>query len=207
MFPLPIIFNTFVNPPPPDNLIFGLYDFYTISDIQDRSINNIPVDVTGDIGIGSNEFGTFMDFKRIPSQYITATSQLINVPEYDLEVVFSDPVIESGDSFILDTRSTSQGEQTILSLRAGPAILTQAGGNAGDVSVQTNIPSSGLIIYRLEVRSTGVNIFINGVLKTASSAAHPTLSNGFIMFGRSNYTTTSSTLLYAKIYSLKIFAV
>lgn len=195
-------------PPPMDsNTLLRLVDFTTVSDIVDRSPNNIAITKSGTFVIGSDSIHSYMQFTG--TQWLTFVSSLLNRTNIELTFVLGSIPYASATYTppILDTRPAStNGNYHILGVGTNqplPFKLIYNYPSNTFVTLDANIANWPTVI-KLQLRSTGTKIYVDGALVhdigTVSS-----LNSANLKIGRSAFSSAVPNL-QAKLYFLEIKA-
>lgn len=208
MLPLPRLFvynNKALTQP-----VFLLEKFITSADIKDTGPNSIPITVYGQLPVGVDSYGTYINFTGQTTQWIEFKHALLDLGECRITMVmsnfqyranaqgYSNPIIDcrpyntNGPYFYFDYQS------------AVPAPFSSNLIYNSAVAANTGTYNQYPVTYQIDVRTTGTKVYVNGQLMINTPKTINMVNQSF-KIGRNAFISTAAVpLLYAKIYKLEI---
>lgn len=215
MLPFPRLFeyaNVII--PPNYKVLLSMHEFNTISDIKDKSDNNITINRGADVTVGLNQYGTYMNFNGSASSYFNFKDNKLAIGT-NMEIYYkiSGLVYRGGQylTLLMDTRPIQTNGNYFLfgytSKEVAPFKTYMSINNTGDnysTSTFTNDANTPMEI-RIQLLSTGSFVYINDVLFQSSSQVLNinTLQNYTV--GKNAFSGTAATPFFnGKIYEFEV---
>jgi len=208
MLPFPQLFtygNTIETAP-----VFLMTDFLTTADIKDKGPYSIPVTNNGNIPVGADAYGTYMNFTGLTTQWLEFASTNLNIGEAEIRVKLSNFQYRNTmyQNVILDGRPyQTNGPYLNFAYTSNVTAPFQvyANYNSSQTLYSGTINAASYPIeVILKIRTTGTSILINGV-QVASSSNTINFVNQQFKVGRNAFIATAAVpYLYAKVYHLEI---
>lgn len=215
MLPFPQLFQYGnIIPPVQYNVLFSMHDFTSTADIKDKSSNNITVTNAGAVSVGSNTYGTYMNFNGVNTSYLNFKDNKLAIGT-NMEIYFkvSGLIYRGGQylTLLLDTRPVGTNGNYYLfgytSNAAAPFKIYNNINNSGDNYSTLTLPADTTVPIEIRIRllSTGTYVYVNDTLYNTSSQVLNinTLQNYTI--GKNAFSSTAATpFLNAQIYKFEI---
>lgn len=201
--------------PSPDayKVLFGLKDFHSTADIVDRSGNAIPVNNANSIGVGSDAYGTYMNFTGTNTQWINCKSTKLDIgTNCELYYKISGLTYYGGQFgiMLMDSRPLNTNGNYLLfaysSTKPAPFYGITNVNLKGDVTATTPFPTDQTVPYELRLRmlKTGTYLYLNNVLISTNPEPLNVVNQNWTI-GRNAFSSQAATpFLTAKIYQFEI---
>lgn len=183
--------------------IFRLANFSSVSDIKDRSPNTIAVTVNGNVPVGTNASGTFINFVGSGS-WLSFSSALLNGNNYDIKTIIEYPVFPGGmyGASILDGRP-NQTNGNYLSIFYPPTapfkIIPYYNATEGPSTssiLQQNFPC----VLLIKVRPSYIEIFANDLLVGRWDNTFNFVDNAVFKIARHAYSNVVADAVFKMYY-------
>lgn len=200
--------------PDPYVVLFSLKNFNTPADIVDKSGNNIAVSNASAIGVGADEFGTYMNFTGSNTQWLNFNSSIFNIGT-NMEIYFrlsqwgNNLGGQYGTAFI-DTRPIGvNGNYLITGYKSQDAApysttmnvsLNEVGDSVGKLPTDNTFP----IEIRIRCLSTGTYLYVNNVLYNSTSTVINMVNQNYTISKNAFSGSASTPFLKARIYQFEI---
>lgn len=190
--------------------VFSMRDFNTTADIKDKGPYAIKITNNGNIPVGSDQFGTYMNFTGNTTQWLEFSSPYLDLGQCEVTMVlgnfqyrntmYQNPIIDcrpyqtNGAYFSFSYTSNEQAPFKLYTMYNNTVNATTPGIDAALYP----------ITVKIQIRTTGTIISVNGN-PVASSTATINFVNQQFKVGRNAYIATAAVpYLYAKIYKFEI---
>lgn len=206
MLPLPVISNTSKTT---GDLQFGLYNFTSTADIKDRSSNTINVVNNGGVGIGSDQYGTYINFTGNKNQWLSFLSPKLNLGECEIYIRMAGMIVRGGeyDTTILDCRpNQTNGPYLLLSYtsKTSPINFYSVYNSSQRIDSTINVTTQP-VEYMIRIKNTGTEFFMNGQM-VANSTYTINFINQDFKLGKNTFADVVPTVpaLLGKVYRFEI---
>lgn len=190
--------------------VFLMKDFISSGDIKDKSLNAIPITVNGNIPVGSDQYGTYMNFTGQTTQWIEFKNTKLDIGEAEIIVVagnfqyrstmYANPIIDcrpyqtNGAYFF--TSYTSN--------KAAPFAIQTVYGGTNYIDSPDIQPELYPVTLKFRVTTSGTTVYYNDTL-VSSSPLTCNFVGQYFKIGRNAFIATAQVpYLYAKIYRIEI---
>ena len=209
MLPFPVMFeygNIVI--PALTETIFSLNTFNSTTDIRDKGKYSIPINVYGGLPVGTDQYGTYINFTGNTSQWIDFASPYLDLGEAEIYMLMSGFTYRPGQygTTILDSRPYSTNGPYIT---MGYSSTQPAPFNIDVTYNSTQTTSSSAITsypveLKLQIRRTGTKMYINGVLDKESSYTINVVNQQFKIARNAFISTAVVPYFNGKLYSFEI---
>ena len=190
--------------------VFLMKDFNTTADIKDKGPHSIPITNNGNLPVGSDQYGTYINFTGNTSQWLEFSSSHLDLGQCEITMVLGNFQYRNTQygSAILDCRPyQTNGPYFLLGYSSStPAPFNVSVTYNSSQTLATPKIDSDLypITLKIQIRTTGTTIFINGN-PVATSNYTINFVNQKFKVGRNAFIATAAVpYLNAKIYKFEI---
>lgn len=190
--------------------VFSMKDFNTTADIKDKGPYSIPITNNGNIPVGSDQYGTYMNFTGNTSQWLEFSSTYLDLGQCEITMVlgnfqyrntqYDNPILDcrpyqtNGPYFLLGYTSTQQA----------PFKLSLTYNSSQTVVTPTIASELYPITMKIQIKTSGTVIYINGN-PVATTSYTINFVNQKFKVGRNAFIGSAAVpYLYAKIYKFEI---
>lgn len=200
--------------PDPYQVLFSLKNFNSASDIVDKSGNNITVTNASAISVGSDLYGTYMNFNGSNTQWLNFNSPIFNIGT-NMEIYFrlsrwgNNLGGQYGTAFI-DTRPIQTNGNYLItgySSHLASPYSTNMNVSMNQISDSTlKLPSDNTTPIEITVRclSTGTYQYVNGTLFNSTPVVINMVNQNYTISKNAYYGSANTPFLNARIYQFEI---
>lgn len=193
--------------------IFRLKDFLTTSDIVDSSGNNIVVNNSTAIGVGTDSYGTYMNFTGTNTQWLNFNSPLFNIgTNMEIYMKISNWIYKGGQfgQAFLDTRPIGQNGNYLItgytsqSLAPFSTTLNVAGTESVSSTIKLPADTSVPVVIQTRCLSTGTKQLVNGIEYNSTTQVINMINQNYTISRNAFYAVAATPYLTARIYEFEI---
>lgn len=188
-----------VIPPADANTLIRMHTFNTISDIVDKGPNNISVTRNGNVSVGSNSIGSYVNFPGSGS-WVNFSSSLLNGNSYDMTFIIDNPTYTGGP--LIDSRPTqTNGQYVVFGFGENSPFTTSLYYNSTLYSNSSSVSASSFpVVLVYKVRPSVITCYAGDTLIATWTGNFNFVNNAPFKIARNAYSNAVPDAIFKMYY-------